>query len=191
MLLAMWLCCPFHKIWHNFFVPGTWAQSSDMLWPMKLGPSDNVLVPHTVEPVEPEAGSTSFFSMGWAFPDTSACVKYVYRADLSAVCSEELNPIRPTTKAEFPAKPSLDYLVFCQTINGWDCVISSISISQSLKVVGYTARTDRYNTEKTNEFSDLKIFLTSSSNSSFPIYNLTEIPMKIQQKVTNCTIPKT
>lgn len=52
MLLAMWFCCPFHKIRHNFFVPWTWTQSSDMLWPMKLGPSDNVLVPHTVEPVE-------------------------------------------------------------------------------------------------------------------------------------------
>lgn len=148
MLSAMWFCCPFHKIRHNFFVPWTWAQSSDMLWPMKLGPSDNVLVPHTVEPVEPEAGSTSFFSMGWGFPDTSACVEYIYRADVSAVCSEELNPIRPTAKAEFPAKPSLDYLVFCQTINGRDYVISSISISQSLKVVGYIARTDRYNTEK-------------------------------------------
>lgn len=50
-------------------------------------------------------------------------------------------------------------------------------------MVCYTVRTDRHNTEKTNAFSDLKIFLTSSSNSSFPIYNLTEIPMKIQQKV--------
>lgn len=30
----------------DFFVPWVWTQSSDLLWPTKLGPSDNVPVPN-------------------------------------------------------------------------------------------------------------------------------------------------